>query len=227
MRAATGRGVAAVARGRLSGGLGLRDLRLRLHGAVRSARFRARCGTARSPTGTVWSASTRISAIVPATGEGTSASTLSVEISTSGSSTATESPTFTRHSSTVPSATESPISGKVTSTSSPPGRARAASGAAAAGRAVSVVRLYLAEHGSHLNCLIGFREDLYKCSGGRGGNLRVDLVGRYLDERLVGLDPVAHLLQPPQHRALGDRLPHLGHGDLDARGAGCHPNAQL
>ena len=50
------------------------------------------------PTATVWSASTRISAIVPATGDGTSASTLSVEISTSGSSTATESPTFTRHS---------------------------------------------------------------------------------------------------------------------------------
>ncbi len=71
------------------------------------------------PTGTVWSASTRSSATVPATGEGTSASTLSVEISTSGSSTATLSPGFTRHSRIVPSATESPISGKVTSTVSP------------------------------------------------------------------------------------------------------------
>ena len=78
------------------------------------------------PTGTVWSASTRISAIVPATGDGTSASTLSVEISTSGSSTATESPALTRHSRIVPSATESPISGKVTSTSSPSGSSGAA-----------------------------------------------------------------------------------------------------
>ena len=83
------------------------------------------------PTATVESGSTRSSAIVPATGEGTSASTLSVEISTSGSSTATASPGLTFHSSTVPSATESPISGKATSTSS----ASAASGSAASGLA--------------------------------------------------------------------------------------------
>ncbi len=81
-----------------------------------------------APTGTLWSASTRSSATVPATGEGTSASTLSVEISTSSSSTATVSPTLTRHSRTVPSATESPISGKVTSTSSAPGASPAPSG---------------------------------------------------------------------------------------------------
>ena len=68
------------------------------------------------PTGTVSSTCTRISVIVPATGEGISASTLSVEISTRGSSTATVSPTCLSHSSTVPSATESPISGKATST---------------------------------------------------------------------------------------------------------------
>ena len=83
------------------------------------------------PTATVSSAWTRISVIVPATGDGTSASTLSVEISTNGSSTATTSPVFTRHSSTVPSATESPISGKATSTTSPP-PAGASSGAAGA-----------------------------------------------------------------------------------------------
>ena len=71
------------------------------------------------PTATVSSACTRISRSVPATGEGSSASTLSVEISTRMSSTATASPTRFRHSSTVPSATESPISGKATSTSSP------------------------------------------------------------------------------------------------------------
>jgi hypothetical protein len=77
------------------------------------------------PTATVSSAWTRISSSVPATGEGTSASTLSVEISTRMSSTAMGSPTCLRHSRTVPSATESPISGKATSTTS--------EGAAAAG----------------------------------------------------------------------------------------------
>src|SRR6185312_11501524 len=68
------------------------------------------------PVGTVSSAWTRISASVPAAGEGTAASTLSVEISTSSSSTATGSPTCLSHSSTVPSATESPICGNSTST---------------------------------------------------------------------------------------------------------------
>ena len=85
------------------------------------------------PTETVASASARISAIVPAAGEGTSASTLSVEISTSGSSTATASPTATFHSSTVPSATESPISGKATSTSSSEGGSGASSVSVGAG----------------------------------------------------------------------------------------------
>ena len=88
------------------------------------------------PTGTVSSDWTRISSIVPATGEGTSASTLSVEISTRGSSTATVSPGPTRHSSTVPSATESPISGKATSTTSPEPEAEAeAAGRSASGSA--------------------------------------------------------------------------------------------
>ena len=50
---------------------------------------------------------------VPAAGAGTSASTLSVEISTSGSSASTRSPTCLRHSRTVPSVTDSPIWGMV------------------------------------------------------------------------------------------------------------------
>ena len=49
----------------------------------------------------------------PAAGDGTSASTLSVETSTSGSSTATVSPTCLSHSSTVPSVTDSPMAGMV------------------------------------------------------------------------------------------------------------------
>ena len=50
---------------------------------------------------------------VPAAGAGTSASTLSVETSTTISSASTRSPTRLRHSITVPSATESPICGMV------------------------------------------------------------------------------------------------------------------
>ncbi len=51
---------------------------------------------------------------MPATGEGTSASTLSVAISTIGSSSATASPMFFSHRVTVPSVTDSPMAGIVT-----------------------------------------------------------------------------------------------------------------
>ena len=48
---------------------------------------------------------------VPATGDGISVSTLSVETSSSGSSTSTLSPTFFSQRVTVPSVTDSPSSG--------------------------------------------------------------------------------------------------------------------
>ncbi len=71
--------------------------------------------TARSvPTGTVSSSATRISCSVPATGEGISVSTLSVDTSSNGSSMATESPTFFSQRVTVPSVTDSPRAGMVT-----------------------------------------------------------------------------------------------------------------
>src|SRR3954469_12017223 len=69
------------------------------------------------PTSTVVPTSTRISATRPLAGDGTSVSTLSVEISTIGSSFSTQSPTRFFHSTTVPSATDTPIWGIVTSTS--------------------------------------------------------------------------------------------------------------
>ena len=53
--------------------------------------------------------------------------------------------------------------------------------------------------------------------GGRRRDLGVDLVGRDLADRLVGLDPVADLLAPLDDRALGDRDAHLRHGDVDER----------
>ncbi len=61
------------------------------------------------PTSTVAPTSTRISVTRPLSGEGTSVSTLSVEISTITSSRSTQSPTRLCHSTIVPSATDTPI----------------------------------------------------------------------------------------------------------------------
>src|SRR5262245_23633178 len=72
--------------------------------------------TARTaPTSTVSSSWALISSSLPATGEGISVSTLSVETSRSGSSTATSSPMDLSHWVTVPSVTLSPSAGRVTS----------------------------------------------------------------------------------------------------------------
>ena len=68
------------------------------------------------PTSIVSPSSTKISISTPASGDGTSLSTLSVAISRSVSSTSTVSPTFFDHSITVPSITDSPIWGITTST---------------------------------------------------------------------------------------------------------------
>ena len=64
-----------------------------------------------APTGTSSSTDTRSLVMTPAVGAGTSASTLSVEISTTVSPSLTKSPSATCHSSTIPSVTDSPISG--------------------------------------------------------------------------------------------------------------------
>src|SRR5579862_2518358 len=64
---------------------------------------------------TVLPSSTRISESVPAAGEGISVSTLSVEISNSGSSRSTWSPAFLSHLVSVPSTMLSPIWGITTS----------------------------------------------------------------------------------------------------------------
>ena len=67
----------------------------------------------RAPTATVVSTATSMARRVPATGDGISVSTLSVETSRSASSTATESPTFLSQRVTVPSLTDSPSAGIV------------------------------------------------------------------------------------------------------------------
>src|SRR5205807_10561169 len=66
--------------------------------------------------GTVWPSPTLISLSTPAEGEGISASTLSVEISNSGSSRSTLSPGFLSHLVMVPSKMLSPIWGITMST---------------------------------------------------------------------------------------------------------------
>ena len=66
-------------------------------------------------TGTVSPARARICSSTPATGAGTSASTLSVDISNNGSSRSTGSPTFLVQRTIVPSAIDSPICGISTS----------------------------------------------------------------------------------------------------------------
>ena len=224
MRAATGVAFPPLRRRRLGGRLHLGGLRLRLHGAVRSGPLPPRCGTApsrRGPSGPPRRGSPRSSR---RRARGPRRPPCRWRSRPAGRRRPPRRPTFTRHSRIVPSATESPISGKVTSTVSPPASSASGAGSsAAAGAAAVAVRFYLAEHSSHLNRLIGLGEDLYKRPGGWSGNLGVDLVGGDLDERLVRLHAVADLLQPAEDRALGDRLAHLGHGDLNARGAGCHP----
>ena len=77
------------------------------------------------------------------------------------------------------------------------------------------VHLDLPEHGARGHGLVRPDEDLGEDSAGRGGDLRIDLVGGDLDDSLVGLDGVAFRLEPLQDRPLGHRFAHLGHGDLD------------
>ncbi|CAB4698209.1 unannotated protein [freshwater metagenome] len=67
-----------------------------------------------APTATVESTATIIFCKTPATGDGISVSTLSVETSRSGSSTAITSPSFLSQRVTVPSVTDSPSAGIVT-----------------------------------------------------------------------------------------------------------------
>ena len=97
----------------------------------------------RAPTATVVSAGTSIEVRMPEAGDGISVSTLSVETSNNGSSTATLSPMFLSHRVTVPSVTDSPSAGIVTTVPEPfeAGAAGAdgggVTGAAATGAGVS------------------------------------------------------------------------------------------
>ena len=56
--------------------------------------------------------------------------------------------------------------------------------------------------------------NLREHAGGGRRNLRVHLVGRDLEQRLVASDLVAELLDPANDRSLGDRFAHLRHHDI-------------
>ena len=183
--------------------------------------------------------STSSSWIVPATGEGTSASTLSVEISTSGSSTATLSPGFTRHSSTVPSATESPISGKATSTILArrrprrerrrrrclPRRCAAPAGAAALAGASPPGpsrRRSRSRRARRRPGRLGRprRGSSSACRWRGRGPRRRPCRSRPRRSARPAVDRVPDCLEPVEHGALGHRLAHRGHRDLRGRRSG-------
>ena len=185
-----------------------------------------RCGTGRCPRQRSRPASTRISAIVPATGEGTSASTLSVEISTSGSSTATASPACLATPARCLRRPSRPSPGRRRRRARPRRRPARRPRRLRRGPAPPVPRRSTSISPSTAPTCdrrSGSTRILDERSGGRSGHLGVDLVGRHLHQRLVGLDAVADLLQPLEHRAFGDRLPHRGHGDLNGRRPSGHP----
>ena len=71
-----------------------------------------------------------------------------------------------------------------------------------------------------LDRLAFLHEDLLDDALAGARNLGVDLVGRDLEQRLVGGDLLAFLLEPLRDRPLGDRDAHLGHHDVDRRSGG-------
>lgn len=58
------------------------------------------------------------------------------------------------------------------------------------------------------------RADLQHHAGHRRRHFGVDLVGADLEQRLIGSDRVAHLLEPARDRAFGDGLAQLREGDV-------------
>ena len=62
------------------------------------------------------------------------------------------------------------------------------------------------EHRSDFDCLVLLRPDLQQHAGGGGGDLRIDLVCRHLEERLISFNSVSDLFEPPANRSFGDAL---------------------
>jgi hypothetical protein len=73
------------------------------------------------------------------------------------------------------------------------------------------------QHGADVDGGADVHQHLAHAPGGGRLDVGVDLVGGDRGDDLVGLDPVADLLLPLHHGALGNRHPHLGHGHVDER----------
>ena len=86
---------------------------------------------------------------------------------------------------------------------------------APARRASPAAAADLAELRPDVDGLAFLDEDLRQRPGRRARHLGVDLVGRDLEQRLVGLDVLALLLEPARDRALRDGHAHLRHHDVD------------
>ena len=76
------------------------------------------------------------------------------------------------------------------------------------------VRVEASDHRLHSYGLAFLDDDLgdHACRWRR--NLGIHFVRRNLEDRLITLYRVAHLLQPFRQRPLGDRLAHLGHDNV-------------
>ena len=177
---------------------------------------------------------------MPAAGAGTSASTLSVEISTSVSSAATASPgclgplehdalgdrlAHGGHGDVDGAAGALRRRRRRPRRRRPLGRRgrRLAAAPGAVGRR-AVVGAISASTAPTVDGVALGGVDLDDGAGDRRGDLGVDLVGGDLDEGLVGRDGVALRLVPFQDGALADRVTHRRHDDFDRRRVHCHRN---
>ena len=75
------------------------------------------------------------------------------------------------------------------------------------------------DHRADLDRLALLDADLGQRAGHRRRHLGVDLVRRHLEQRLVGGDVVADLLEPLRDGALGDGLTELGQGHVGHAGS--------
>jgi hypothetical protein len=80
-----------------------------------------------------------------------------------------------------------------------------------------LARLHLSQRRPDRNLLVNRRNKLRNHATGRRRHLGVDLVSGHLDDRIPLVDEVANGHVPLENDALGHRLAHLGHGDLDRR----------
>ncbi len=74
------------------------------------------------------------------------------------------------------------------------------------------------DHGLNGHGLAFGHLDFLQHSGGRRRDLRVHLVGRNFEQRLIAFDAVARLLEPSGDGSFKNAFPHLGHDDVYGHG---------